>query len=122
MPGVATDLEAKHKPKHRFDKARLLRLEDLDQRRRSVVRVRQVEAEIASDLGGAEALTETQRQLTRRTAVLSAVLEHEEALWAAGEDMDLGQYCNAASTLKRLCQVLGLQRAARDVTLLGEAD
>jgi hypothetical protein len=122
MPEPATELESRHVPNGRRDRARLLLLSDLDGRRRSVARLRQVESQVFEDLGGEREMTEVQRQLARRTAMLSAVLEDAEARWATGEQFDLPAYCVAANTLRRLAVTIGLGRHARDVSLLDGAD
>jgi hypothetical protein len=122
MPEIATELEARHVPQGRRDRnrARLLSFEDLDKRRRSAQLVLQVEAAIVSDLGGD--LTEVERQLVRRAAILGAVLEDAESKWIEGSPLNLQDYCNATSTLKRICQVIGITRRARPINLLDGAD
>jgi hypothetical protein len=61
-------------------------------------------------------------QLLRRAAVLSAVLENEETKWADGQPFDFAEYLNATNVLRRLAVTIGLNRVARTVALLGEAD
>jgi hypothetical protein len=117
MPELATEMERRHVPKGRGDRARLLSFEDLDKRRRSAQLVLQVEAQIEADLGGD--LTEVERQLVRRAAILGAVLEDAESRWIEGQPLNLADYCNATSTLKRICQVIGITRRARPINLLG---
>jgi hypothetical protein len=55
-------------------------------------RFRDVFAEIVSDLGGADALSEGERQLARRAATISLACERLEARAVAGEEIDLEIY------------------------------
>jgi hypothetical protein len=113
MADATTALEAGHRAED-GEKARLLTLDHLDGRTLAVRRVRQVEGEIASDLGGPEGLSEAQRALARRAAVLSAVLEDSEARWALGQGVDLQGYLAAVNALRRVLATLGLERRMRD--------
>jgi hypothetical protein len=66
-------------------------------------RFRDLYEDIAMDLGGLDCLSEAQKQLIRRAAMLSAESERLEALSARGEagfDIDLyGMLCDRASAL-----------------------
>ena len=106
-------------------KARLLTFEDLDGRTLAVRKVREAQAGYWSDLGGWDRLSEGQRQLARRAAVLGAILEHAEVSWATGRAFDLDKYLAATNTFRRVVGDLGLERRARSVGLIemmGEAD
>lgn len=81
-------------------------------------RFRDVLAEIISDLGGDELLSEGQRQLARRCATISLACENLECHAAKGEEIDLDQYGQLTDRLGRAFQRLGLKRKARDVTNL----
>lgn len=113
MVEAATALEQGYTP-DTGEKSRLLTFDHLDGRTLAMRKVRQVEAEIASDLGGPEGLSEAQRALARRAAVLSAVLEDAEARWALGERFDLQAYLAAVNALRRVLATLGLERRMRD--------
>ncbi len=80
-------------------------------------RFRDLYEDIATDLGGLDHLSEGQKQLIRRAAMLSAESERLEALSARGEagfDIDLyGMFCDR---LGRLFGRLGLERKSKDVT------
>ena len=78
-------------------------------------------AEIASDLGGSDTLSEAQRQLVRRAAMLSVQGEKMEADAIAGGAIDLDAYGTLADRLSRLFARLGLKRVARDAAPTIEA-
>src|SRR5262249_30654689 len=79
-------------------------------------RFRDVLAEIVSDLGGADRLSEGQRQLARRCATISIACERMEGEAAAGAAIDLETYGKLTDRLGRAFQRLGLKRQPRDVT------
>jgi hypothetical protein len=79
-------------------------------------RFRDVLAEIVSDLGGADRLSEGQRQLARRCATLSIACEKMEGEAAAGTPIDLDLYGTMTDRLGRTFQRVGLERQCRDVT------
>jgi len=73
--------------------------------------------DIAADLGGKALLSEGQRQLIRRAAMLSAECERQEALAARGEaEFNCELYGTMCDRLGRLFGRLGLQRVARPVS------
>ena len=78
-------------------------------------RFRDVLAEIISDLGGADLLSEGQRQLARRCATISIACEKLEGDAAAGATIDLETYGKLTDRLGRTFQRLGLKREPRDV-------
>jgi hypothetical protein len=79
-------------------------------------RFRDLLAEIVSDLGGSDRLSEGQRQLARRCATISLECEKIEAHAVAGEEIDLDCYGQLTDRLGRAFQRLGLRRHPRDVT------
>jgi hypothetical protein len=96
-----------------------LRLEHLDGRTGAAKRVRELIGALAVDL--AHDLTAGQRQLVQRAAVLGAICENDEALWAAGQDIDVPTYLSAINAQRRVLATIGLERRSRDVTpSLGE--
>ena len=97
-------------------KVRLLTLEHLDGRTAAAKRARDVLAAVTSDLGGQDHLTEAERQIARRAAVLSVICESAEAHWLAGGEIDLSAHNGAANTLRRLFEAVGMKRRSRDVT------
>jgi hypothetical protein len=81
--------------------------------------------DIGADLGGLSELSEAEKQLIRRGALLSAESERQEALWARqhagervkGEKFDLEHYSMLVNCQRRIFEVLGLKRRTRDVSL-----
>jgi hypothetical protein len=70
----------------------------------------------ATDLGGADALSEAQRSLIRRCATIEAQLEQIEGRLAQGKSSDLSTYATAAGHLRRILETLGIERKPRDIT------
>ncbi len=58
-------------------------------------------------------LTEAQRALVRRCAVLNAVLTDSDAEWCRDGTLDLSAYCTATNSLRRLAVTLGCGRVQR---------
>jgi hypothetical protein len=80
-------------------------------------RFRDLIEEISADLGGPSILSEGQRQLIRRAAMLSAECERLEALAARGECPEFVEtYGPLCDRLGRLFDRLGLKRIAKPVT------
>jgi hypothetical protein len=73
--------------------------------------------EITGDLGGADLLSEGQRQIARRCATIAIACEQMEGEVAAGNSIDLDVYGTLTDRLGRAFQRLGLRRQPRDVTL-----
>src|SRR5262245_12076320 len=78
-------------------------------------RFRDVLAEITNDLGGADLLSEGQRQLARRAATISIACERMEGEAAAEAAIDTELYGRLTDRLGRVFQRLGLKRQPRDV-------
>jgi hypothetical protein len=91
-------------------------LDGIDGRSKEARRFRDVLGEIVSDLGGADRLSEGQRQLARRCAMLAVECEKIEALGVAGELIDLEVYGQLTDRIGRAFQRLGVRRVARNVT------
>lgn len=72
-------------------------------------------AEIISDIGGHDGLSEGQRQLARRCATIAIACERMEGEAATGHDIDLDAYGTLTDRLGRAFGRLGLRRQARDV-------
>jgi len=89
---------------------------DVDGRTAAAKRFRDVLAEIVSDLGGADILSEGQRQLARRAAMMSVEAERQEAEAVAGGKLDPDSFGALADRLGRVFNRLGLKRVARDMT------
>src|ERR1700726_3696461 len=88
-----------------------------DGRSATARRFKDLVEDIAADLGGKDHLSEGQRQLIRRAAMLSAECERQEALAARGEaEFNCDAYGVMCDRLGRLFGRLGLERVARDAT------
>jgi hypothetical protein len=79
-------------------------------------RFKDVLEQILADMGGAEHLSEGQRQLCRRAATLSIMAEGMEAEAVGGKGFDIDTYGQLTDRLGRCLQRLGLERKARPVT------
>jgi len=95
-------------------------LEGIDGRSATARRFRDVLTQIVSDLGGSDRLSEGQRQLARRCAMLSVECEKLESRGVAGGEIDLEAYNALTNTLGRAFQRLGLKRVPKDVPTLAE--
>jgi hypothetical protein len=96
-------------------------LSDLDHRGAWARRLRDLMAAHLSDLGGADAVSESERVLIRRSAMLTLQLELLEQRFALNEggeasSRDLEAYQRCTNTLRRTLESLGLRRRPRDVT------
>jgi hypothetical protein len=91
-------------------------VDQVDGRSAIARRYRDLVAEHSSDLGGAEILSEAQRQMIRRAASLACWCEAIECKLAEGADIDIGPYTTATNALRRVLVDLGLERRARDLT------
>ena len=88
-----------------------------DGRSATARRFKDLVGDISADLGGASLLSEGQRQLIRRAAMLSAECERQEALAARGEaEFNCELYGTMCDRLGRLFGRLGLERVSRDCT------
>jgi hypothetical protein len=74
----------------------------------------------ASDLGGADALSEAQSSLVRRVATIEIELEQLEGKLSKGEPVDLDCYTRAASHLRRILETLGIARKMKTIPTLQE--
>ena len=79
-------------------------------------RLRDLVGLVTADLGGPDHLSEAQRQIVRRIASLSVGCEIEEARMADGDEIDIDEFQRCSNSLRRLCESVGLERVARDVT------
>jgi hypothetical protein len=89
---------------------------DGDARLKVSRRFRDVLASIATDLGGVDRLSEGQKQIARRCAMLSVECEIMESAVVAGQPFDLDAYGQLTDRLGRAFQRLGLKRVMHDVT------
>ena len=111
MTDIAT-IGANGARRHR--KAKLLTLDDVDGRTLAAKNARALVAAIQNDVG--QDLSAAERELAQRAGTLAAWLADCEARWISGQPFDVGVYCSATNTLRRLLEVLGVKRAPRDVS------
>jgi len=95
---------------------RFLTLSDLDARTKAAQRARQVLSAIQTDLGGEDRLSEAQKLLAMRCAVLAVQAEDYECRFLMGAAHEVPDYLATCNNLRRLLATLGLERRARDVT------
>ena len=94
---------------------------DVDRRSAWARRLRDLIAAHTSDLGGNDALSEAERVLVRRAAMLTLQLELMEFNWAKNSEGKAGPksirtYQQCTNTLRRTLEALGLQRRSKDIT------
>ena len=93
-------------------------LPGIDQRSTWARRMRDLIKLHVDDIGGLEVTSEAQRSLIRRIAVLEVEAEYLETAFAqrnaSGKQYDL--YLRIAGLLKRLYELIGIERVARDIT------
>jgi len=91
-------------------------LDGIDARSAPARRYRDITSAVASDLGGADQLTEVEQQLVRSFAGLVVLREHLDARALNGEGVSSAQYTRIVNSLRRLAATIGIERRARDVT------
>jgi hypothetical protein len=101
-------------------KARLATLDQLDGRTSAARAARDLMADIESDLGGSDMVSAAEKQIVQRAAIVGAILESMEAEWLAGGQIDMQVYIPLANLQRRHLEAVGLKRAPRDITSLGE--
>jgi hypothetical protein len=97
-------------------KMRLMTLDGLDGRTNAAKAARALVSQLESDAGGGERLSAGERALIVRAAVSTAMIEHIEATWLSGGELDVGAYTALVNVQRRLLTTVGLQRRPRDVT------
>jgi hypothetical protein len=75
-----------------------------------------------SDLGGEDHISEAEKSICRRIAVLTVECERLEARFATGDpaEKSLDLYQRMCGNLRRLLESIGLQRRAKPVQTLAE--
>jgi len=114
MSSVSTFPKPLKTTRSRVTNGSTLHAGEVDGRSVEARRFRDLMAEIASDLGGSEGLSEAQRQLSRRAAMLSVQGEKMEADAIATGAIDLDAYGALADRLSRLFARLGVKRVVHE--------
>jgi hypothetical protein len=91
-------------------------LDSLDGRTLASRHAYAVKGRLEADLGGGDHLTEGQRRLIQRAAVLDAIIESDETNWLSGQTVDINLFLAAINAQRRVLTTLGLDRRSRDVT------
>jgi hypothetical protein len=95
-------------------------LANVDHRSAWMRRLRDLMMAHEADLGGDANISEGERRLVKRAAMLTLQLEMMEQRWAANEGeastKQIETYQRVTGALRRLLESLGLQRRSRDVT------
>jgi hypothetical protein len=106
----------------RRGKSRLSTLADLDGRTAAAQAARRLVASLTSsltsDMAGASSLSESERQLIQRAALLGAIIESYESRWVAGQQIQVHEYLAAIGVQRRLLATLfgpDLKRRMKDV-------
>src|SRR5215831_17166012 len=89
--------DAALRPRTRQGKARLVSIDALDQRTAAAQAARRLIANLFSSMGGESRLSEGERQLCQRAALVGAIVADFEARWVAGEPVELGEYLQAVN-------------------------
>jgi hypothetical protein len=97
-------------------------LADLDHRGAWARRLKDLIASHVSDLGGIDQVSEAEKVLVRRAAMLTLQLELQEQRFARNEggeasSKQIETYQRVTNTLRRTLESLGLQRRTRDITV-----
>ncbi len=114
-PRLASGRPSKDAQKSRITNGSAL-LPDIDGRSVIARRYRDIMSALLTDQGGASQCSESRTQLIRRFAAASVLAEQMEAKLVNGEQIDLAEHAQLASTLVRLTNHLGLDRVPRDVS------
>ncbi len=90
-------------------------LPGIDGRSALARRFRDIAGQVATDLGGAERLSEVKLQLIRRFAGAAALAEALEGRLANGQQVDIAEHAALTSSLCRISSRIGLTRAMKKV-------
>jgi hypothetical protein len=94
----------------------LLTLKGLGRRSPAYRATKQLIREIEADLGGAENLSATERQMVQHGAVLGAIAQDYEARYLMGRQPDLALLCRVLKAQRSCFDAIGYRRRQRDVT------
>jgi hypothetical protein len=89
---------------------------DLDRRSLEFKRYEEVRAAVIADLGGEDAVTTAEAQITDKAAFIAMTLEQMQITALSGEQIDLQRYGELTDRLRRLFEAVGFSRRQRDVT------
>jgi hypothetical protein len=98
-------------------------LPDVDHRSTWVRRCRDLIGLYLSDLGGDDNVSEGERSIVRRIAVMTVEIERVElrlAMCDEPSDRLIDLYIRSSGNLRRMLETIGLERRAKDITSLGQ--
>ncbi len=81
-----------------------------------VRRYHAIVATVIIDQGGADLLSEARLQLIHRFAATAVLAEQMEARIACGEEINMTQHALLCTTMVRIAQIIGIDRAGRNRT------
>ena len=90
-------------------------LPDIDGRSGIARRYRDIVSAILVDQGGVDRCSESRKQLIRRFAA-AVISEQMESRLANGEQINISEHAQLASTLVRIAQRIGINRRYKDIT------
>jgi hypothetical protein len=85
----------------------------LDARTAAYADARRLVETLSRDMGND--LSEAERQLVKRAALVGAIVADFEARWVTGESVRLSDYLSACNVQRRLLATLGLKRQAKTI-------
>ena len=115
-PPVKRKRPPRSPPKQRF-----LTLDALDERTTAYNQAIKLIKTLATDMGGDDQLSEGERQLVTRAALVGAIVADFETRWISGQQIPLSEYLSAVNVQRRVLATLGLERRQKDVTGFGAA-
>jgi hypothetical protein len=97
-------------------KTRLLTLDDLDRRTLAAQRALALQDKLISERGGVENLSALRVEVLRSVSVLTAMVEHVQAQWLLGEQIDVAAIATIINARRREAELIGLDPLPKDVS------
>ena len=97
-------------------KTQLLTLDDLDRRTRAGQRAFEFADRLISERGGAQSMGILRATMVKSVAVLSAMIEHAQACWLAGDPVNLNELATLLNARRREAEKIGLDPDPKDIT------
>jgi hypothetical protein len=89
---------------------------NLDRRSLEFKRYEEVRCAVIADLGGEDAVSTAEAQITDKAAFIAMTLETMQITALSGEQIDLQRYGELTDRLRRLFEAVGFSRRQRNVT------
>lgn len=123
MENIAANAPKKHFHRSKVSNGTRLFIEPVDGRTVMGRRFKDLVAFFVGDLGGRDVLSEGQKQLVRRTSLISALCEEMEAQAVQQlAKFDVDKYVVLVNCQRRLCETLGLKRVQKPVNAIESLD